>query len=91
MTLGNKKRVHILQLLAHKGPMSVTTIAQTLKVEQSALSHALKHLLVCHFVTVTQDGKERLYGINGDTVKPLFELIERHVKQYCVKGCVHWE
>ena len=90
-TLGNKQRVRILQLLAGQGPMAVSAIAEALRAEQSATSHSLKQLLVCHFVTVTQDGKERIYAINQDTVKPLFEQIERHVHKYCVQGCEHWE
>lgn len=91
MTLGNKQRVHILQLLTKQGPLGVTAIAGALKVEQSAISHSLKQLLLCHFVTVKQDGRGRIYAINEDTVKPLFEQIERHVQTYCVKGCEHWE
>lgn len=91
MTLGNKQRVHILQLLMKRGPMSVTAISDVLELEQSAASHSLKQLLLCHFVTVEQDGKERIYTINEDTVKPLFEQIERHVEKYCAKGCEHWE
>lgn len=91
MTLGNKQRVRILQLLAKEGPLSVSAIADKLRVEQSAVSHSLKHLLLCHFVAVKQDGKERIYAINEDTVKPLFEQIERHVSKYCVKGCEHWD
>ena len=89
-TLANKQRVHILQLLAEKGPHSVTSIAETLGLEQSSVSHSLKQLLLCHFVTVQQAGKERIYGINEDTVKPLFDQIEGHVSKYCVKGCDHW-
>jgi DNA-binding transcriptional ArsR family regulator len=91
MTLGNKQRVHILQYLTNSGPKSVGEITDRLKIEQSAASHSLKQLLLCHFVTVKQDGKERIYEINEDTVRPLFEQIERHVKKYCVKGCEHWE
>lgn len=89
MTLSNKQRVHILQLLANTGPMGVTAISETLGIEQSATSHSLKQLLLCHFVTFKQEGKERIYGINEDTVKPIFEDIGRHVKKYCVKGCEH--
>lgn len=91
MTLGNKQRVHILQYLTTAGPKSVTEITDELHIEQSAASHSLKKLLLCHFVTVKQDGKERIYTINEDTIKPLFEQIERHVQTYCVKGCEHWE
>jgi DNA-binding transcriptional ArsR family regulator len=91
MTLGNKQRVRILQLLAGQGPLAVNAIADTLKVEQSAVSHNLKQLLLCHFVAVTPEGKERIYNINEDTVKPLFAQIERHVQKYCARGCEHWE
>jgi len=91
MTLGNKQRVRILQLLNENGPQSVSMIAAVLKLEQSAVSHSLKQLLLCHFVTVRPDGKERIYAINEDTVKPLFDQIDRHVRTYCVKGCEHWE
>jgi DNA-binding transcriptional ArsR family regulator len=90
MTLGNKQRARILQLLAKEGPKSVSAVAETLKVEQSAVSHSLRQLLLCHFVTVKQEGKERIYTINEDTVKPLFEQIDRHVRKYCVKSCEHW-
>lgn len=90
MTLGNKQRARILQLLAKEGPKSVSTVAEALKVEQSAVSHSLRQLLLCHFVTVKQEGKERIYAINDDTVKPLFDQIDRHVRKYCVEGCKHW-
>lgn len=90
-TLGNKQRVRILQLLSDGCPLGVTAIAQALGLEQSAVSHSLRQLLCCHFVTVAQEGKERIYAINDDTVKPLFVQVERHVKKYCVKGCEHWE
>lgn len=88
-TLGNKQRVRILQLLVKEGPLSVNDITEALRAEQSAVSHNLKSLLVCHFVSVKQEGKERIYGINEDTVRPLFEGIEKHVKKYCVKDCDH--
>ena len=92
MTLGNKQRVRALQLLNMEGPQSVSAIAKALNAEQSAVSHSLRHLLQCHFVTVRQDGKERIYSINEDTVTPLFKQIRRHVEKYCVEGCDHsWE
>ena len=88
--LGNKQRVRILQLLANEGPLGVTAIAEALNREQSAVSHALRLLLACHFVTVERAGKERIYAINKDTVKPLLAQIERHVAKYCVENCKHW-
>ncbi len=89
--LGNKQRVKILQLLDRHGPMSVMSIAKRLQAEQSAVSHSLRQLLACHFVVVNQSGKERIYAINEDTVRPIFDLIEQHVKKNCAKDCGHWQ
>lgn len=89
--LGNKQRVKILQYLSLEGSKSVSEISDKLKIEQSAVSHNMRRLLLCHFVEVKQQGKERIYMINEDTIHPLFNLITKHVESYCVKSCVHWE
>ncbi len=89
--LGNKQRTKIIQLLNEEGEMNVTSIAQKLGVEQSAISHCLKQLLHCHFVSVEQVGKERIYSINIDTMRPLLQQIERHIKKYCAEECKHWD
>lgn len=87
--LGNKQRVRILQLLANEGSKSVGMISELLGAEQSATSHNLKQLLVCHFVTVSRDGKERIYTLNEETVRPLLGQINNHVSKYCVQSCEH--
>lgn len=87
--LGNKPRLRIVQLLGTSGPLNVSAISEELHMEQSAVSHNMKRLLRCHFVTVQQQGKERIYAINEDTILPLFELIDRHVRTYCYKDCHH--
>ena len=79
----------MLQLLNNEGPKSVSSIAKALNAEQSAVSHSLQQLLQCHFVAVKQDGKERIYSINEDTVAPLFRQIRKHVEKYCIEGCEH--
>jgi DNA-binding transcriptional ArsR family regulator len=89
--LGNKQRVRILQYLDAHGSRTVTEICENLGIEQSAASHNLKRLLLCHFVEMEPKGKERFYSINKDTVQPLFHMIDKHVRTYCVKGCNHWE
>jgi DNA-binding transcriptional ArsR family regulator len=89
--LGNKQRVRILQLLNAGGSRTVTEISDNLQLEQSAVSHNMKRLLQCHFVEMEPKGKERVYSINKDTVQPLFRMIEKHIRSYCVKGCIHWE
>lgn len=89
--LGNKQRVKIIQYLDKEGSKSVSEISQRLKIEQSAVSHNMKRLLLCHFVEVKREGKERIYAVNEETIRPLVTLIEKHVRKYCVKGCNHWE
>ena len=89
--LGNKQRVKIIQYLNKEGPKSVSDISQRLKMEQSAVSHNMRRLLLCHFVGVKREGKERIYTINEDTIRPLLTIIDKHVRTYCVKGCNHWE
>ena len=70
-TLSNPGRVDLMLLLL-KGPMNVTKLANKSGLEQSAVSHHLKRLKLCGFVTVQQNGKERVYSVNEDTVGPLF-------------------
>lgn len=89
--LGNKQRVRILQYLNMEGPKRVSDISNKLKIEQSAVSHNLKQLRLCHFVQVERQGKERIYAINGRTIRPLFNLIKRHIKTYDIKKSKHWE
>ena len=88
-TLSSPRRVEILQLLDRRGPTNVTVIAASLAIEQSAISHCLTKLLDCHFVDVRRDGKERIYSLNAQTIKPLLRQIEQHVEQYCVQSCRH--
>ncbi|MGH2612467.1 MAG: ArsR/SmtB family transcription factor [Rhabdochlamydiaceae bacterium] len=89
--LGSKQRVKILQFLNAEGEQSVSSMSNKLKIEQSAVSHDMKRLLLCHFVEVKREGKERIYTINKETSQPLFNLIQKHVETYCIEGCNHWE
>jgi len=88
-TLSSPRRVKILQLLDKQGPTNVSEIAASLEIEQSAISHCLIKLLDCHFVDVQRDGKERIYSLNSETIKPLLRQIEGHVDKYCVESCSH--
>lgn len=91
MVLSNRQRVRILQYLADEGPKNVGQISEKLGLQQSAVSHCMQRLRACHFVVVEPSGKERVYSLNKDTVQPLFDLIDKHVRKYCAKECSHWE
>jgi len=81
-TLGTKLKINILFKLKEK-PLNVTELSQSLNQERSKVSHALKTLLICKFITVRKIGKKRIYSINNDTINPLLNLVELHIKNYC--------
>ena len=85
-TLGNQQRIEIIFCLLD-GDKTVSEIVKCLKAEQSTVSHNLKQLLKCSFITVKPNGKERIYSVNKKTVAPLFELIEKHAETYCKTLC----
>jgi ArsR family transcriptional regulator len=74
-----KLRIRIIETL-QKTPMCVSDLCKELNEEQSKISHNLKKLYECHFLTVKQDGKKRVYSLNEETITPLLSLVEKHVK-----------
>jgi DNA-binding transcriptional ArsR family regulator len=81
-TLANPTRLAILELLRN-GPKNVTEIANTLKREQSMISHNLRSLEQCRFVFSERKEKERYYSLNRETMEPLFKSFAYHSKKYC--------
>lgn len=90
-TLGNENRLKIIHFLSKKGPQNVSQIVDGTKLEQTAVSHNLKRLLSCQFVHLQSNGKERVYSINKETIKPLLALMDKHVNTFCKKACVACE
>ncbi len=85
-TISQKTRIEILELLK-KRSMSVSEIVKALKQEQSKVSHNLKKLADCNIVEVKQQGKNRIYSLNKETILPLMKLVEKHVNNNCCKKC----
>ena len=84
--VSSKMRVNILEALKHK-PMSVNELSETVKEEQSKVSHNLKILSECHLLDMKQEGKKRIYSLNKETMIPLMKLVENHVTKYCCSEC----
>lgn len=82
-TLVSESRLKIINLLK-KEKKNVSEIIKELKIDQSAVSHDLARLKKCGFVTSEIEGKFRYYKINEETIKPLIDLINRHMSQYCI-------
>lgn len=85
-TLSTRLRWRILEILK-KGSKNVNEICKEVKEDQSKVSHNLKKLRECHFIEVKKMGKERIYSLNKETILPLLELVEKHVKGCCCKTC----
>ena len=79
-----RTKLSIILILKEK-PLSVTEISQKISEEQSKVSHSLKKLTECNILTVKKSGKQRIYSLNRNTVLPLLNLVEEHVKHHCKK------
>ncbi len=82
----NRTNIGIISSL-REGSLSVSEISKKVKMEQSAVSHNLIKLSRCGILSVKQEGKKRIYSLNKETVIPIIELVEKHVKKHCKGGC----
>lgn len=82
-TLVSESRLRIINLL-RSGEKNVGEIMKELKIDQTAVSHDLARLKKCGFVACEIRGKYRYYKLNDKTIKPLMDLIDRHMSQYCI-------
>ena len=90
-TLANPTRLGILELL-RGSPRNVMQLAEHLNQEQSMISHNLKPLTICRFVFVKREGKKRIYSLNKETLEPMYEIIDNHMKKYCPSGkCLEYQ
>lgn len=83
-TLANMNRLEIINSLRQK-KLNVSEISIKTKLNQTTVSHNLNRLKKCGFVSVEQKGKHRYYELNKETIKPLINLIDKHIKSNCSK------
>lgn len=82
-TLANQNRLHIINSL-RAGPKNVSSIIDATGLEQTCVSHCLKRLENCGFVSVERQGKFRIYTLNSKTIEPLMRLIDAHTGAHCI-------
>ena len=82
-TLVSESRLKIINLLRKK-EKNVSQIIHELKMDQTAVSHDLARLKKCGFVVCKSDGKYRYYKLNEKTIKPLMNIIDKHMSEYCI-------
>ncbi|MCH8003982.1 MAG: winged helix-turn-helix transcriptional regulator [Nanoarchaeota archaeon] len=85
-TLSDPTKLDIIKTL-REGPKSVLELSSKLKLEQSRASHNLRKLNELGFVTVTPNGKQRIYDIDKKTILPLLKIIDGHVDVYYKHYC----
>lgn len=83
-SLANLNRLEMINVL-RQGKKSVGGICKATSFEQTMVSHNLKRLERCGMVFHEKKGKHCYYRVNGETIKPLLEMIEIHMKKYCCK------
>ncbi len=84
-TLANPTRLAIIEQL-NEHPMSVTDLVDALNQEQSMISHNLRPLTRCKFVTRKREGKNNVYYLNHETMDPILNAVEHHYTKYCGNG-----
>ena len=77
--LGDRTRIKLLSLLAHKEELCVSDIAEALGMGQSAISHQLRVLRNARLVKFHKVGKEAFYSLDDDHVVTLMQQGLDHV------------
>jgi DNA-binding transcriptional ArsR family regulator len=81
--LANPARMRVIHYLkTAKSGRSVSQICDELGLEQTQGSHALRCLAFCGLVTSTRNGKSVIYTLNSETMLPLLDMVETHLKKY---------
>ena len=77
--LSDASRVRLISLLM-EGEMSVSALAEELKMTESAVSHQLHGLRQMHMVRARKSGRQVFYSLDDDHVSSLFSLGLDHVQ-----------
>jgi len=84
--LSNETRWKIINSL-HESDKNVNDICKDIKEEQSKVSHNLKTLSNCNIVFSKRKGKFIKYSLNKKTIKPLIEIVNKHMITFCKGEC----
>ena len=85
-TLANQNRLDIVEAL-RDSPLNVTALCKKLGFNQTTISHNIRRLETCGFVSAIPNGRERTYKLNQQTIGILLGLMHEHMDAYC-KQCV---
>ncbi len=77
--LSDASRVRIISQLI-EGEMSVSALAEGLKMTESAVSHQLRGLRQMRLVRARKDGRQVFYSLDDDHVAKLYSMGLDHVE-----------
>lgn len=77
---GDSSRLRILNELSN-GEVSVNSLATTLNMSQSAVSHQLKTLKASKLIKGRQDGKNVFYSLDDEHVKGIIDYALVHIME----------
>ncbi len=77
--LSDASRVRLISLLM-EGEMSVRSLAEELKMTESAVSHQLRGLRQMHLVRARKSGRQVFYTLEDEHVSRLFSLGLDHIQ-----------
>jgi len=81
-TLATRSRLNLILTLRDR-PKSVGEISKAIAIERTNVSHQLRRLRECGFVFERREGKKRMYSLNKETMIPILDLVEMHIRKYC--------
>ena len=76
--LGDTSRVKIIAALLD-GPMNVQSLANTVNISPSAVSHHMRSLRQMHLVRAKKKGRQVFYSLDDQHVEELFQRGVDHV------------
>ena len=81
--LASPSRLLILDVLEH-GPVTVGDLTEAIGMEQSAVSHQLRHLRDLGLVTTERQGRHIIYSLYDKHVAELIEQALHHAEHVCL-------
>ena len=75
---GDSTRLRIMVMISDS-EMAVNDIADSLRMEQSTISHQLRVLRQNKLVRVRREGKQMYYSLDDDHVKKIIEMGMDHI------------
>ncbi len=78
---GDPTRIRLLVALLDNEELSVTDLAETLGMTQSAISHQLRTLKQSKLVKARRDGKSVYYSLDDEHVRSIIEAGREHIEE----------